>query len=78
MSLEALRAEARPGHCLACDEPLSQPPRGGRRVICDAPDCRRTYKAAHEMGRRLSTPRLGSPMLAAIPAHGGAHGETAG
>lgn len=59
IGLEALEAESKPGHCLACDAPLPplqyRPdgrPLGRRRVVCDDSECRRVYATAYGVGRR--------------------------
>lgn len=50
----ALKAESRPGCCIACDEPL--PPKRGagrKRLLCGKPECERLYNTAHHIGRAV-------------------------
>lgn len=53
-SLEAMRQEAPPNRCIACDGPL--PPRknnrGRKRVLCRERDCARLYQQLYGMDRR--------------------------
>lgn len=55
-TLEAMKADTRPGRCIACDEPL--PPRaprpqngGKRRIICPTAECESAYQKAYAHDR---------------------------
>jgi hypothetical protein len=53
-NIDAMRAETREGHCIACDYPLPPKPPGRikRRYIHDNPECRRLYQRIYNSDRR--------------------------
>jgi hypothetical protein len=63
--LAAAKKCAIPGHCLFCEEPLSPPKTktGRRRLICDGPDCDRSYNAAWKRDRTAGAARINDKKL---------------
>jgi hypothetical protein len=43
-TIELMKADARPGACIACGGPLRWSGRGRHPVLCPSPDCEQTYQ----------------------------------
>lgn len=58
--IEALKAEAPPDRCIACEGPLPPRKNGRRRILCRDPECARLYRETYDIDKRAQRAALTS------------------